>query len=342
MSDRAWLEALWFGSSAAMRGARGALWPVEQVFRLTVAARNASYDRQLFRVVTPPITTISVGNLSVGGTGKTPFASLVASECAARGSRPAIILRSYGGDEQMVHEVLAPDVPVFANGGGDRLPSILGAAAAGCTVAIMDDGFQHRRIRRDLDIVLFSADRMASRCLPAGPLREPLSHLARADLVVVTRKAAGRAQVAEVLRIAGAASRTPPLVAEIQPAGLNTWPPGGPSLPLTVLKGARVLLIAGVGDPAAFRAQVEALGADATPALFKDHHRFSAQDALRLAEQGRTYDMIVCTLKDAVKLGALWPRGAEGFYYVSQRIVVTAGASELASRLDRLMPAVPL
>jgi tetraacyldisaccharide 4'-kinase len=334
MSDRFGVDALWYDAGVPWRLARMALWPAEQAFRLATALRNAAYDSGLRSVTHPQVPTISIGNLSVGGTGKTPFAAFVASECAKRGARPAIVLRGYGGDEQLVHAALNPAIPVFV--GADRLEAIGRAIQANCNLSVLDDGFQHRRVRRDLDVVLYSADRIASRVLPAGPLREPLSRLTRADLVVVTSKGASPERVAEAVRRAGTVSRRTPIVAELQPDLLHPWL-GGAALTLTALAGKRVLLIAGIGDPAAFQSQIGALGADVEAAVFPDHHPFTRDDGVRLEEQGRRADLIVCTLKDAVKLGAVWPREAGGFHYVSQRVMVTEGASELASHLDRVV-----
>src|SRR5690606_37512688 len=187
---REWVPRWWRGEAGWVgRGASAALWPAEQLFRGIVAARNRAFDSGLLRSERAPIPVISVGNLGVGGAGKTPFAAWVAGRLHEYGRRPAIVLRGYGADEILVHRELNPDVPVHA--ARARIEGVREAAARGSDVVILDDGFQHRAIQRDLDVVLLTADGWTGevRLLPRGPWREDLGALRRADLVVVTRKA---------------------------------------------------------------------------------------------------------------------------------------------------------
>jgi tetraacyldisaccharide 4'-kinase len=199
------------------------------------------------------------------------------------------------------------------------LARIAQAAAVGCNVAILDDGFQHRQIARVADIVLVSADAWpgARALLPAGPWREPLSSLRRATLVIVTRKAADRAVAEGVAAQIGAGA-----VASLSFDTLRGL--DNETHPLASLRGARVHAVAAIGDPAAFFAQLRAAGADVVPHAFRDHHAYSAEDVSRLvrAADGAA---VVCTLKDAVKLGPLWPRQRETLWYVSQRVTFDRG-----------------
>src|SRR5690348_7442624 len=132
----------------------------------------------------PVLPTLSVGNVTVGGTGKTPVAAWIAAELIDRGARPAIVLRGYGDDEPLVHARLNPDVPVIV--APDRLEGIARAAASGADVAVLDDAFQHRRAQRTADIVLVSAERWTRtpRLLPAGPWRESLRALRRTSMIL--------------------------------------------------------------------------------------------------------------------------------------------------------------
>src|SRR5687768_3928318 len=157
-----------------------------------MSTRRHLYDSGVFRSEDPVLPAVSVGNLSSGGTGKTPFAAWLAAQLG-QSARPAIALRGYGGDEAEVHRRLNPDVPVVVN--ADRAAAIREAQTLGADVVVLDDAFQHRRIARVADVVLLSTEQLMRplRLLPAGPWREPLSAARRADLIVVTRKSASSA-----------------------------------------------------------------------------------------------------------------------------------------------------
>jgi tetraacyldisaccharide 4'-kinase len=309
---------------------RGALAPAAAAYGAGVAVRDHLYDSGILRTHAPAIPTISVGNLTVGGTGKTPIASYLSEALRLRGRRPAIVLRGYrGGDELLVHQTLARESFVIA--GVDRLGGIAKAAAAGCDVAILDDGFQHRRVARVADIVLVSADAWpGSRALlPAGPWREPLSALARATLVIITRKAVDEGVAERIVAQIGA--QVPTAIAALSPDALQGQ--DGQARPLASLRGQRIHAVAAIGDPRAFFAQLRAAGADVVPHAFRDHHAYSAEDVSRLvrAADGAT---VVCTLKDVVKLGPLWPRQREALWYVSQRVMFDRGVEAVQSALD--------
>jgi tetraacyldisaccharide 4'-kinase len=297
-----------------------------------VAVRNGLYDSGRLTVHRPAIPTISVGNLTVGGTGKTPITSYLARELHARGRRPAIVLRAYrSGDEVLVHQQLTAEVPTMAS--LDRLESIAQAASLGCDVAILDDGFQHRRVARVADIVLVSADAWpgSHALLPAGPWREPVSALRRATLVIVTRKAVALRAAEEVATRVGAG-----VVASLAfdtLRGLN-----GETRPVSSLRGARVHAVAAIGDPAAFFAQLRAAGADVVPHAFRDHHAYSAEDVSRLVRAANGA-AVVCTLKDAVKIGPLWPRQPGTLWYVSQQVTFDRGSEAMQTIVDTALDA---
>lgn len=330
---------IWFDDSPGAVAARVALAPAEWLYRGAVAVRNALYDRDWLRVHEAPIPAVSIGNLAVGGTGKTPVAAWFAAELQRRGARPAIVMRGYGADEPLVHARLNPSVPVFT--GGDRVRGLREARAAGCDVAVMDDAFQHRRVRRIGDVVLVSADRWTDRfrLLPAGPGREPLRSLRRASLVVVTRKATGRrAAAALASRLEGIAAGPASAVAHLAIGPLVDFMSGA-ERPLASLHGARIVLASGVGDPGALEAQLLAVGAAIEARSFPDHHVYDSADMATLVSEGSRFDGLVCTLKDAVKLGPAWPRGAGPLWYVSQRCEFEDGGAGIAALLDRLLTA---
>jgi tetraacyldisaccharide 4'-kinase len=330
------IDRLWYDRSAGARAARVALAPVAAVYGAAVGVRRAMYDVGLLPVRETAIPALSVGNLTVGGTGKTPVAAWMAGALVGRGHRPAVVLRGYGdGDEAAVHRLLNPSVPVVTS--PDRVEGVGRAAAAGCDVAVLDDAFQHRRARRVADVVLVSADGWASPRwpLPSGPWREPLSALRRATLVIVTRKVADRTTVTTVVdAVSAIAPRVPVAVASLEPCALRTLE--GATRPLTSLRGTRVRAVAGVASPASFFAQLAGLGADVDGVLYADHHRYTVADVAALRRGTTPGTDVICTLKDAVKLDGLWPREAGSLWYVSQRVEFERGVESVDAVLDAL------
>ncbi len=355
MSAASAAAAVWAGDGPVARALRAALAPASGIYAVASGLRGWGYDRGLLPVYDPSLPAVAVGNLTVGGTGKTPMAAWVAAALAARGAHPGLVLRGYrGDDEARVHRILNPDVPVVT--GADRRLGIDRARALGCDVAVLDDAFQHRRVRRVADLVLVSADAWTGggampRLLPAGPWREPLGALRRASVAIVTRKAASDAAVdAAVDAVTQAVARTagdvPVAVARLTLGELRAVT-GGEARPLDSLRDTPVFAIAAVGDPGAFFAQVRALTSRLRTAAFPDHHRFTAAEAAHLArdasrceEAGTT---VVCTLKDAVKLAAVWPRAAGGaaLWFVSQRVVFERGIETVDGILDAVVRARP-
>ena len=333
------IESVWHGGSPGAAVARVLLAPASAAYRVATGVRNILYDRGVLVRQQGAIPVVSVGNLSVGGTGKTPVAAWLASQLLARGARPGLVLRGYGDDEPRVHAILNPGVPVFVN--ADRVAAVREAALGGCDVAILDDAFQHRRIERLEDIVLISADRWREplRLLPAGPWRERLTALRRSSLVVVTRKAASADSAERLLRrLSTLHGHRSGAVASLQPAGLSDAITGT-EMPLSALAGASVLAVAGIGDPESFVEQLRGAGARVELRRFADHHAYSQSDIDRLARSAGEYDHICCTLKDAVKLGPRWPREGQALWYVSLRCEIEVGGTAIAALVDRVLAA---
>ena len=272
------------------------------------------------------INAVSVGNLTVGGTGKTPFAAWCAQQLRVLGAAPAIVLRGYGDDEWRVHSLLTPGVPVVV--GADRVRAIAEAAGLGATVAVLDDAFQHRRASRVADLVLISADAWTGdvRVLPAGPWREPLSALQRASVAVITVKAR-RQRACRRRSTCGACGRAGCSRGRVHlragrlfetAAGQMMTAPDARSTPgtsesgasLASLSGRDVLAVSAIGNPAPFEHALQHAGARVTARRFADHHAFRDADAAALASAVSPHGIAVCTLKDAVKLAPLWPREA--------------------------------
>lgn len=293
---------------------------LEPIYAAVVAARNRSFDRGrgVSRAVVP---IISIGNLSVGGTGKTPMVMWVARRLIEAGRRPAIALRGYmpeagaDSDEAAEYRAALPIVPLAV--GPKRADSLARLRAADdFDCAILDDGFQHRQLARELDVVLIDATRspFADRLLPVGWLREPVQSLRRAGAVVLTH--AESAEPAELEKLRGSVRSVAPdallVVAKHQWDRLDV---STREEPVSWLAGRRVALVSAVGNPAAFAAMVRAAGAEvAAEARERDHHAWSAADVARLARQFRQsgpIDAILTTSKDWMKLALLnlsaWP-----------------------------------
>ena len=320
---------IWIGSDPLSTLTRAALWPLSLAYGLASGARRALYAAGALPVHAAAVPCISIGNLTAGGTGKTPVAAWLAARLHAR-ARTAIVLRDYRGDESEVHRRLNPAVMVVAN--PDRVAGVRQAREAGARVAVLDDAFQHRRIARVADVALLALEqvRRPRRLLPAGPWREPLSAAGRADLLVLTRKSGSAAEARQELeRLAARFPSTPTASVYLAPGGLE-GANGREARPLDSLRGAAVLAIAAIGEPLSFRQQLDQLGARTTLVAFNDHHAFTSAEAQGLAATAPDA-LAVCTLKDAVKLAPLWP-ASRALWYVSQRLVVEEGAEHF----DRL------
>lgn len=302
---------------------RFALAPGWLVYRPLVGLRNLAYDFGWRPVFTLPVPVVSVGNLAAGGTGKTPFCAWLCRRLENAGGKPAVLMRGYGGDGGPNDEARLLQVPVICD--PDRVRGGQQAIAAGATCLVLDDGFQHRRLRRNLDIVLIDALRPwgGGAVLPLGLLREGRSALKRAGCLVLTRSD----QVDEATRDALVSSlmrwNVPVICARHQPVALRDLDglDGDHHREPAVLSGAPVVLASGIGNPLGFEHTARNLGWKIQAHLrFPDHHAYSDADcaALRAAAQQHQATLVV-TAKDAVKLrnrglvGALVLEIAVGF-----------------------------
>lgn len=339
MADTPLVERVWYGGDAGARAARLALAPLELLYRGVEAVRGALYDAGALRAHDTALPAVSVGNVSVGGTGKTPTAAWLAGRLAQLGAKPAIVLRGYGDDEPLVHRRLNPSVPVIVS--ADRVAGVLRAKAAGADVAVLDDAFQHRRARRTADVVLVSADGWTEHAhlLPAGPLREPLGALRRASLVIVTRKAASERDAEAVsATVRAVAPMVPQAMVHLAPAELVSLD-GTDRQPLSELLGRRVRALTAIGDPRAFVRQLEGAGAEVRAEFRPDHHHFSDEEITAFARSVAPEEIAVCTLKDAVKLADRWPAAAVRLWYVSQHVVVERGGDAVDALVHALLRA---
>jgi tetraacyldisaccharide 4'-kinase len=239
-----------------------------------------------------------------------------------------------------VHQRLNPEALVIV--GADRVRAVQLARAKGADCAVLDDAYQHRRIRRRENWLLVAAERWepVQRCLPAGPLREPATGIARATLIIVTRKTAARESAERITkRLASATAGTPLAIVHLAPNAIVNVR-DGTTRTIHALRLVRVMAVAAVGAPDAFFAQLRSAGAIVVhEAAFRDHHAYDAGDVAELMRRGREYDMVICTLKDAVKLAPLWPREGPGLWYVSQGAEVEYGGAALDASLNTILAA---
>ena len=310
--------------------------PLTPLYATVVRARAAAYRRGWLRSYRLPAPVISVGNLSFGGTGKTPTVIGLVRELVRLGQRPAGLTRGYGrrgrdqvvvvgpepglsvqqtGDEPMELARRLPGVPIVVD--ADRRQGGREALRRGADILVLDDGFQHLRIARDLDLVLLDAgDPWGGNHLPPrGRLREPVSALARASAVLITKLSVQPdEQLAAVRsRVHREAGELPIFGARMRPVRVRS-PEGWQ--PIDVLAGRRVLAFAGLGRPADFARSLEDVGAEVVAKrFFPDHHDYSDDELRQLeAEAQQEGAVLVTTGKDAVKLTAhaqVWEIEAE-------------------------------
>ena len=299
-----------------------------------LVGRETAYRMGIVRPQRVAAKVVSVGNITLGGTGKTPAVIHLSKRYRAAGERVAILIRGHGGESlsgvNVVHDgferllgfeqvgdeavLLAErlgDVPVLA-GKDRRLTAAEAVDAYGATVLVMDDAFQYRRLAIDTHIVLLDATNPfgTGRLFPAGTLRDPPSYLNRADQLWLSRLDHPDAEPPEELtvKLNGIAPGRPVFRAHHTPARLWRFL-GGAEQPLAALEGQKVLGMAGIGNPGAFWATLHSLRiAELVEAPFPDHHAYQQSDIARAAKlaQDSGCTAVVTTEKDAVRLG-LWP-----------------------------------
>jgi tetraacyldisaccharide 4'-kinase len=352
---RGWEEGFASGPARVLAVAGGG-------YRGLLGAREWLYGRRILRSRALPCRVVSIGNLTVGGTGKTPAVEVAVQTLAALGHRPAVVSRGYGrstrgvqivadaasisldpeesGDEPFLLARRLPGVPVVV-GSNRHDAARVAIEKFGVTAIVLDDAFQHRTLRKDLEIVMTRARRPwgNGRLLPAGPLREPLASLARADLVVATG-ALGLGDAREVVEAVDEhAPRVPVLTATLVPS--ECWEAGRMrSVSLAELGGKRLAAFAGIASPAAFAETLTSTGAVvAELSEFADHHWYSADDVTRLdaraAELG--VDALITTEKDWVRLRRL-RLPSRPLYVLSIRLVLQTGEPTWRQAFRRACP----
>lgn len=328
---------LWTSPRMDARLVRLALLPAAAGYGALMRMRATGYARGWFASHALPLPSIAVGNLTVGGSGKTPIAIWIARYVAARGLTPGILLRGYaGGDEARVHERAVPGGVVVVD--PDRRAGAERARGAGAQILILDDAFQRLDVRRDLNVCVVSAEttRAVPWSLPAGPWREGLGALERADVVVVTRKRAPLEAAEALARELSGRIRGPVAIAHLGLNGLEGLV-SGTKHPASLLAGKRVVAAAAIGDPDSFVGQLKAAGAAVQVATWRDHHQYGPEDLAWLAKASRKSDHLVITEKDAVKLRDRWPAGVQEPLVAQLDLAWDAGEAGFVGALDAVV-----
>ena len=315
---------------------RWLLLPAWLCFRPLVMMRNWFFDRGWRQQRELPVPVIGIGNIAVGGTGKTPLVAWLAEQLLAAGYQPQVLSRGYQADASGRNEEadLVP-VPVVCN--PSRYEGGQEAIAAGADCCLLDDAYQHRQLHRDCNIVTIDATRPWGRpwrsdgslpsgqTLPLGLLREGPTALQRADLVLLTRsELVNEQQVAIVKKAVQRYTKADVLCCAHQLAPAQRIIDG-----TQIEHPDRVVLVSGIGNPAAFERAVTLQGYQVVAHhAFADHYHFDAQDVAMLNDAAAAAKAhIICTEKDAIKLCRI--AGTDGWAMVPLRCSFTAADQEL-------------
>ena len=348
-----WVSAEEFGELVSRRrrgylaaAARGSLRVAETVYAAAVRWRNRRYDRGRATVHRVDAAVLSVGNLTLGGTGKTPMVEYLARWFGRRGVHVALVSRGYGAaadgpnDEARELAQKLPGVPHEQR--ADRVAAAQAAIARYASeLLILDDGFQHRRLARDLDLVMLDATEPFGHghVFPRGLLREPVTGLARAHVVALSRGDLVDAARREEIRRSVACFAPAAAWVETAHAPRCLLSASGRERPCDWLRDRSVAAFCGLGNPTAFRRLLEKLGAKLVGFRpLPDHHRYTTGDAAQLAAWARGFgaESLVCTHKDLVKLSAdKW----DGLPLVALVVglEIGAGAEALEVKLQQLL-----
>lgn len=328
-------------SALARLGLRSCSWGYGAAIHL----RNAMFDLGLRGCHSAPAPVISVGNLTTGGTGKTPTVALLVDLLKESGHQPGIISRGYrelnegGNDEARVLELLCPNTPHIQN--RDRVAAATEVSRAhDCNIIIADDAFQHRRLQRDLDIVLIDALNPwgYEAVLPRGLLREPVSGLRRADIIALTRadlldEASKSAIWSRARRWNPAAPRVEITFEPSRLIGID----GAPAEPN--FDGKSTLAFCGIGNPEGFRETLRVAGIEPLElAEYPDHYHYQPDDLQKLTQQAEqlSAQRLVTTLKDLVKLPSEWV-GSIPVFALDIRARLVVGEDDVTKALESIM-----
>lgn len=324
---------------------RAASAPYATAMRL----RRYMYKRGLLKSIQATVPVICVGNITTGGTGKTPMVAWVVRRLKELGKTPAVLTRGYkaaGGlsdEAELLRQLTDAETAIIVN--ADRAAGAETAIAAGADVLVMDDGFQHCRLARDLDIVLIDATRPFGfgACLPRGLLREPLSALSGAGAVVVTRSDHVTSEAIDAIRERLAPLLSPPPTGGV-PVSLAVHRPtgvvdeNGTMMTPETLHGQEVFAFCGIGQPEAFFETLSRMGAKIIGRLaLEDHARYDDDNLRKVsaAASASGATVLITTQKDAVKLEGLGQGQGQKLWKLAVEMDVVEGRDELVEKIRR-------
>ncbi len=324
---------------------RAALRALEFPYTAAVAWRNRRYDRGRAAIHRVTVPVVSVGNITLGGTGKTPAVEWLATWFSDQGVRVGLVSRGYGAksgqanDEALELAQKLPSVPHVLD--PDR---VRGARKVieqfGCRLVLLDDAFQHRRLARNLDVVLIDALEPFGfgHVFPRGTLREPLAGWARADVVMLTRAELADEPTRAAIRAAVRRYAPKAIWIEATYAPKCLESANGAPRPLASLAGQPLAAFCGIGNPAGFRHALVGCGYRiAAMREFADHFAYADHDIESLARWADELPAaaVVCTSKDLVKIADRWP-GPRPLWALRSRLQILSGQPELESVLRPL------
>lgn len=322
-------------------------------YRMAISVRNFQFNMGLRRAQSLGRPVVSIGNLTTGGTGKTPMIVELAQRLLVLGIHPAVLLRGYkpdatvGSDEAcLIRESLGSSVAVGCGRRRADVAQELLHASSEIGVFLLDDGFQHRQVDRNLDVVLIDATEPFGfgHLLPRGMLREPIRSVQRADAVIVTR--ADQASQVQLTQLDEQIERffgRPPIAHVVYQWDSYTDSTGA-SHPLEILSQSRVVGVCGIGNPDAFaRSLKDHTGEVVEVHCLPDHHRYDHSQLQRLLRgaKGLGVDGVVTTHKDMVKWRPLLKESGTGspIYYPTLRVVYLDGCEAVDEMLRKMVVA---
>ena len=331
---------------------RGALRLLEIPYCSVVSARNLLYDKRVLPIHRPSVPIISVGNLTLGGTGKSPMVVWLCKFFLEKNLRPGLISRGYGGgrgggthhgnDEFMEMSHRLPNIPHLQHPKrAEAIQKLLQTEQV--DLIILDDAFQHRQVERNIDIVLLDATAPFGfgHVFPRGTLREPLGSLKRADIALLTRS--NLATEAERQKIREQVLAINPNITWGETIHMPTSLVSLESLcdeSIEMIRGRSALAFCGIGNPSAFQKTLEQCGVRVEKLIpFPDHYRYTSGDARELVQAAKELgtELLLCTMKDLVKLNrsdfSEFP-----LYALAIEIQFTAGESEVCKRVSTMTP----
>jgi len=356
IDQRPRIEELWFGKLRwEQRAMVMALTPLAGLNRAGQRVRNAFWHFAQRRV---PVRTISIGNLTVGGNGKTPFTLFLASRLQAHGINVGIVSRGFGRSSHEARAAVVSDgtkIQLSPEQAGDeplmiaksfRGPIVVAARRidgirllneiAGPDVIVLDDAFQHRALVRDVDLVLINRERGFGNghVLPAGPMREPLRAVRRADAAIIVSSGISDRASAITAQQMRTISQIKVLHARLRPKALIRYQQGNWIEVPVAMAGRRVLAVSGLADPSGFYAMLHEMDTDLVGVLeYPDHHVYNASDWQTIIKAAVDADIVLTTEKDLVKLER-FPFARDSLYALRLEVVMSV---EDIRRLDEIV-----